>query len=1047
ERIVTVSSTGRIKGIRKGTAKITVKSVADPKIKKVIKVKVGTPVKKVKVSRKKLTLNVGDTIKIKAKFSPKKPTYKKLAYTSSDKTVAKVSKKGKVTALKEGKAVITVKAKDGSNKKAKVTVTVRGNGNQEVTAPTAEPTSTPEAGPTEEPTQGPEAGPTEEPTQGPEAAPTEEPTLDPEATPSAEPTSEPEATPTKAPTTTPTKVPTVAPTKAPTAAPTKAPTATPTQTPASTPTPDPVDSQFKVPYVSTYYFNPKPSTNESIKIPLYMTDYDHSDYLKNVTSGKLDLIYEVDGNIKTIKDIPLGDYTLTIGKLSEGMHYFAVQVLDKKNGMKSPKIYNDLWVVNPNTYEITSAETYKMTDKDLEKYKINNNNSRNANDMIYTRDGLSRMFADLKSAGYRKCILLNGIYRINGELAREKCITIPSNFTVDMNKSTFKLNTITTNNSASIIYMNDAVDSHLINGTLEGDRFERQALEYETEQANKDCLGETINTFYIVGGRYCSISDLEVKNTTGHTFLTQYKVGGVNLKMKEFTRTTIIDGQEKKSDSCSTSSMVDITPILEYSPEDRYMYVGHPEGYRGVKGDSLVVYVSFYDENQNFLETVTGFQFRKMRVVDNAKYARVTLLGTKFPYPDYQDSVSIYTKHNTEYFEVKNVTFKDTRTTALSPTAVNHMLIENCKYVRAGNSITPCAVDFEDGAEECQDIYYRNNNVVETSGTCTIVDNTGFNHIYENCYDHSIEIRGRVIGGVVRDCNDGKSRVFWSLGTKKLNAYGRIYDNDFSYANFKDGRKENKPFIDFKVKNCTMSNIKYNAKEQKYMTEEVNAIMEPIIYENCTFTNFSGQNATLKNCTIQPSDHLRTNLHFYDCTFKALDGKSDGVKLNFSNIDNTDRLFDNCEFKGKITSNKFLKSGVFKGCEFDDMNLSVCVGASSEKVYFEDCKINSSSGNVFEVGPNTSDTGNLNVELKDCEITHSGNALIYLTSQAEHKSKILFDNCTINKSSGYLVTGFNPKRFEDNVSLDIIFSKSKVDKNLAVDKDIDPKLVRICFEN
>jgi len=48
----------------------------------------------------------------------------KVTFKSSKKSIAKVTKKGVITAKKPGKAVITVKTKDGSNKKAKINVTV-----------------------------------------------------------------------------------------------------------------------------------------------------------------------------------------------------------------------------------------------------------------------------------------------------------------------------------------------------------------------------------------------------------------------------------------------------------------------------------------------------------------------------------------------------------------------------------------------------------------------------------------------------------------------------------------------------------------------------------------------------------------------------------------------------------------------------------------------------------------------------------------------------------------------------------------------------------
>ena len=71
---------------------------------------------KVKLNKKSLTLTVGKTYKLKVKG-----TKKKVKWSSSNKKVASVNKKGKVTAKKAGKVTIT--AKIGKKKyKCKVTV-------------------------------------------------------------------------------------------------------------------------------------------------------------------------------------------------------------------------------------------------------------------------------------------------------------------------------------------------------------------------------------------------------------------------------------------------------------------------------------------------------------------------------------------------------------------------------------------------------------------------------------------------------------------------------------------------------------------------------------------------------------------------------------------------------------------------------------------------------------------------------------------------------------------------------------------------------------
>jgi len=78
----------------------------------------------VKVSESEITLKKGETYTIKATISPKDASNKKVTYSSSDRNIVKVSSKGVITALKNGTATITVKAADGSGKKAVINVTV-----------------------------------------------------------------------------------------------------------------------------------------------------------------------------------------------------------------------------------------------------------------------------------------------------------------------------------------------------------------------------------------------------------------------------------------------------------------------------------------------------------------------------------------------------------------------------------------------------------------------------------------------------------------------------------------------------------------------------------------------------------------------------------------------------------------------------------------------------------------------------------------------------------------------------------------------------------
>lgn len=1030
--VATVDTKGVVKAKKKGTVKITVKGEKGQAkgAKQVITVYVvQKSVKTVSLNTAKKTLQAGDMYQLKTSVKPATAA-NVVTYKSSKSSVASVSTNGKITAKKKGTAKITATTVDG-RKKAVCTVIVT-DATKPTKAVTAKPTATAKPTETAQPTK------TESP-----AKPVEVETISlnhtsatlnyGEALVLKADISPKTATDTTLTWTTSNKrlaavtetglvIANGEGTVTITATSTNGKTATCTVTVIE---PD-LDPLFVVPYVSTYYFNPKPSVNEKIKIPIYMTDSNQSEYLNNDTTAKLDLIYGIDGVENVIADLPLGDYTVNLGKLSEGKHTFTLQTLDKRTGMKSHKLYNDLWVINPETYEITESQTYYMTDEDLISYKIHNDNSTDETDLITTRDGLTQLFSDLQKEGYRKCVLLPGTYRINGKKARANCISIPSNFTVDMNQSTFKLDTITDDSEGCIVRMYETYDAHLTNGTLEGDRWERKELGLE-----KGYQGEPINTLLMSGGKYSSISNLTIKSTTGHTVGTGY-VWGPNLVMTEFTQTAIIDGVEVKREGCSTSAMMDLSKIIAWDPEEDYMYVGHGEGYRGIKGNSAVVYVHFYDENQAFLETVTGYQFRKMQIPDGARYARVTLLGN-FPLSYASDSISIFAKHLGDYYEIKDIDFVDTRTTAMAPSACNNLLIEGCTYTRAGNSITPCAVDFEDGWEECQDVYYRNNKVLVKSGTATVIDDAGFNHVYENLEGHHTIVRDRVLGAVVRNVNDTSSTIHWTFGTKRLTAFGRIYDNVCGNINFALSDRTFTVPAKYKVKNCSIS--------ASYLTSVPNRV----VYENCTFPSFNGSAGTFKNCVIQPTSYLGDELYFYGCTFKNLAGDGDTVNFRFNVPSNADRIFENCTFEGKTAflNNNSFHSGTFRNCQFEDLSMIVGVDATTSSILFERCNIHSTADNFIYIGPFAYSVNYINLIFQDCDITHTGKNLIYLYAKTNKNSQILFENSKINKTEGTLLTGYGLKGMSPETSLDVIFKNSVISKELVIDENLNPELVRI----
>lgn len=128
KKYASVNSKGVVTTKKAGKGKkvtVTAVSAENGSIKETYKISImKNAVKKIKLTGK-TTLKKGKSTTIKAKFTPAKNISKELTWISSNKKIATISSKGKVTAKKKGKVKITAKAKDGSGKKATITIRVK----------------------------------------------------------------------------------------------------------------------------------------------------------------------------------------------------------------------------------------------------------------------------------------------------------------------------------------------------------------------------------------------------------------------------------------------------------------------------------------------------------------------------------------------------------------------------------------------------------------------------------------------------------------------------------------------------------------------------------------------------------------------------------------------------------------------------------------------------------------------------------------------------------------------------------------------------------
>ena len=118
KKVASVTSDGKVKGKKIGTAYIKAKAKDGSGAYARCKVRVVRKAKRIKLNKYSGKLLVGSTMKLKATVLPKKATIRKVKWSSSDKTVATVNSSGRVLGLAEGMVQIRARTTDGSGKSA-----------------------------------------------------------------------------------------------------------------------------------------------------------------------------------------------------------------------------------------------------------------------------------------------------------------------------------------------------------------------------------------------------------------------------------------------------------------------------------------------------------------------------------------------------------------------------------------------------------------------------------------------------------------------------------------------------------------------------------------------------------------------------------------------------------------------------------------------------------------------------------------------------------------------------------------------------------------
>ena len=681
----------------------------------------------------------------------------------------------------------------------------------------------------------------------------------------------------------------------------------------------------EVPYISTYYIKPVVTTNEDVIINFYVSDYYQQEYMSENFSSTFTITIKINNKREIIKkNIKAGNNSMNIGcfknlgeqKFSiiatdeygrnshELFNYFLVKndTIDKKYivtqedlikyNIKSNDAYEKKYIISLNIDNPTSETIKKSLEKESLKYTPSSNSylcliadikgldfnnwwgeniikysndydkNRVLLESISTREGLQKLLDDKKAEGYNRVVLLQGTYRID----HQQPILIPTEFTLDLNGATLKQNQFTGDKSL-MIELNNTFDSHIINGTLEGDYFSH-------DYANSPNSSEWVTGISIGGeSKYSSYENLIIKDITGYgatngiskssfdtvdyTYYPPIAIGDT-FNLGDIDRTT---GIPIKSTNRTTSDFIDIGKHSKIG----YLSISRYLGYQGRAFDSWNLICHFYDKNKTFIKSTDGYQYRRIEAPENAKYIKITTLTTDKP----NDLYIHYFKVPTNCY-IKNITFENCRSVGLAPGAMNNMLFENCTFINCGQSLTNCAFDAEDGWDMMQDCTFRNFNFMNNPKNDFLTAG-GHNFIIEDMINGKVYLYPRTNSYVLRNCS---SVILSRLGRNgmKETGYTRVYNNTINFSGNLEANDKNWPSI---IKDCTINGT----------TESFGVHPEACIWFHCDIgaslnksNNYTtGMNyGTFINCFIHDKTGYNLGGNYSNCKIKNINGGFSG---------------------------------------------------------------------------------------------------------------------------------------------------------------------------
>lgn len=756
-----------------------------------------------------------------------------------------------------------------------------------------------------------------------------------------------------------------------------------------------VKESYDIPYANREYYKHIFKPNEDVIIGFFVDDNDESFYNEDKISYYKLNIY-VDNEYLRTDYIVSGSQDMNLGKLSLGEHVIAYEVTDIYN-KKSYRDYFEILIKND-----TVISKYTLTDADLAEYSIDKNGKDYENTVI----GFNSIISNLGSE-YNYLVIPNGTYQMKyGET-----ICMKDNLTLDLNGSHFILQSGQSGDTNMQFEMRQCYDSHIINGTIEGD--------YEThDYDNSPNNSEWVKGVELCGrSKYSSYSNITIKNITGYGSCAGMGADR-NDDKNNYDFANMVFSKTYSDENARTES--DFIDLSSYKVENcNYFQIGLRLGYQGCPSDYWYFTIQFFDENQKLVDDFIGYFYRRIYIPNNVKYCKVQSLKSS----KLNANTAIFAFKVPVNCEFNNVKHYDCRCVGCAVSAMESLRLIDSYFTKCGQSSAKCAFDAEDGWDMMHDFY---------------MTNTVFENNYQNdwltCAGHNFLLEGNTYSGKIYSkvrCQNFTARnnnivAIGSDGGSTPSHHSRVYNNTCS------------SFIYYPktlVKDCSAGFVSETSKK-------------------CIFTLFNDNSMGANNARsvyTKNSIFYLTNITGYIMDAVIEDSKfilKDCSSVNFQfNKLNAARLFKNCNFTGGKFhfQNIRFNSGDFEYCNIENLFIELSVIADSNGIItFKNCTINFDS-ELIRLWTSPATQGHCEIIFDNCTIVDTnkvtnnegvdkGTDLIYALVKPTSGS-ITFKDCVLTKVNGKLLSGYYDSNV-DNMNLEIIFINTPVTDNLL---EVDDK--------